>query len=126
MHELRKDYIFDRWVIVNTERAKRPKDFIKQHPKIAESGACAFCPGNESLTPPEIARVEENGKWVLRCFENKFPAVSTSGKPLLETKKVFFTRDMCTALPHAKCCDFHDRFSPLFTLCFSWSKYCLY
>jgi len=25
MHELRKDYIFDRWVIVNTERAKRPK-----------------------------------------------------------------------------------------------------
>ena len=30
MHELRKDYIFNRWVIVNTERAKRPKDFIKQ------------------------------------------------------------------------------------------------
>ena len=91
MHELRKDYIFDRWVIVNTERAKRPRDFIKQHPKIAESGACAFCPGNEGMTPPEIARVEENAQWVLRCFENKFPAVSTAGKPLLKTKKVFFT-----------------------------------
>jgi len=36
MHELRKDYIFDRWVIVNTERVKRSRDFIKQHPKIRE------------------------------------------------------------------------------------------
>jgi UDPglucose--hexose-1-phosphate uridylyltransferase len=91
MHELRKDYIFDRWVIVNTERAKRPRDFIKQHPMVNDSGPCPFCPGNEKSTPEEIARVEENGEWVLRCFENRFPAVSMSGKPGLETKKAFFT-----------------------------------
>jgi UDPglucose--hexose-1-phosphate uridylyltransferase len=92
MHELRKDYIFDRWVIVSTHRAKRPRDFIKQHPKIKEKGKCPFCPGNEAMTPPEIARVEEKGKWVLRCFENKFPAVTMHGSPSLKTKGVFFTK----------------------------------
>ncbi len=92
MHELRKDYIFDRWVIVNTERAKRPRDFIKQHPKINDSGTCPFCQGNEKMTPPEIARVEEKGEWVLRCFENKFPAVTTEGKPHVKTEGEFFTK----------------------------------
>jgi len=91
MHELRKDYIFDRWVIVNTERAKRPRDFIKQHAKIKEEGSCPFCPGNEKMTPPEITRVEEKGRWVLRAFENKFPAVSTSGSPELKQEGEFFT-----------------------------------
>ncbi len=92
MHELRKDYIFDRWVIVNTERAKRPRDFIRQRPKIREEGPCPFCPGNEKMTPPEISRVELKGEWVLRCFENKFPAVTTDGSPELKTEGEFFTK----------------------------------
>ena len=91
MQDLRKDYIFDRWVIVNTERAKRPKDFIRQHPKIAENGPCPFCRGNETLTPPEISRVEENGEWILRNFENKFPAVTSEGNPEVKTEGEFFT-----------------------------------
>jgi len=92
MHELRKDYIFDRWVIVNTERAKRPQDFMRQHPKISEGNACPFCPGSEHLTPPEITRVEEKGRWVLRCFPNRFPAVSLKENPALKTSKDgFFT-----------------------------------
>jgi len=91
MHELRKDYIFDRWVIVNTERAKRPKDFIKQRAKIKDEGPCPFCPGNEKMTPPEIARVEEKGSWILRNFENKFPAVNVEGSPEVKTEGEFFT-----------------------------------
>ena len=92
MHELRKDYIFDRWVIVNTERAKRPRDFIKQHPKINDSGPCPFCQGNEKMTPPEIARIEENGEWILRVFENKFPAVTIEGSSQVKTEGEFFTK----------------------------------
>lgn len=91
MRELRKDYIFNRWVIVNSERAKRPKDFIKQHPVIKEKNHCPFCPGNEKLTPPEIARVEEKGRWILRNFENKFPGVTQNGSPEVRTKGEFFT-----------------------------------
>ncbi len=91
MHELRKDYIFDRWVVVNTERAKRPRDFIKERQKIKEEGPCPFCPGNEKMTPPEISRLEENGEWVLRNFENKFPAVTIEGSPEVKTEGEFFT-----------------------------------
>lgn len=91
MQELRKDYIFDRWVIVNTERAKRPQDFVRQHSKVVEHGACPFCPGNENLTPSEISRVEENGEWVVRNFENKFPAVTFEASPEVKTESEFFT-----------------------------------
>ncbi len=91
MHELRKDYIFNRWVIVNTERAKRPKDFIKQHPKIKEEGPCPFCTGNERLTPPEIARVTEGKDWIIRVFPNKFPAVTLKGSSEVKTRDDFFT-----------------------------------
>jgi len=91
MHELRKDYIFDRWVIVNTARAKRPRDFIKQRPKLNETGPCPFCLGNEKLTPPEIDSIRENNNWLLRCFENKYPAVTPEGNPGVRTEGEFFT-----------------------------------
>jgi len=54
MPELRKDPIIGRWVIIATERAKRPDQFTG--PEIEDLGAepCPFCEGNESKTPPEI------------------------------------------------------------------------
>ncbi|MBL7131883.1 MAG: DUF4931 domain-containing protein [Candidatus Omnitrophica bacterium] len=53
MPELRKDPVIGRWVIVATERARRPKDFspLSDGPK---EGVCPFCQGHESQTPPEI------------------------------------------------------------------------
>ncbi|ODS39428.1 MAG: hypothetical protein A7316_11065 [Candidatus Altiarchaeales archaeon WOR_SM1_86-2] len=77
-NELRKDYILDNWVIISPARKKRPRDFKKKEEEVKE-GICYFCPGNEHLTPPEISRVEENGRWIIRCFPNKFPAVSLEG-----------------------------------------------
>ena len=91
MHELRKDYLLNRWAIISTERAKRPRDFVREHPKIKEEGPCPFCPGNERLTPPEIARIEEDKEWVFRVFPNKFPAVTPEGVPEVTTRDVFFT-----------------------------------
>ena len=53
MPELRKDPVIKRWVIISTERAKRPHDFVK--PKVEEAaGFCPFDYGNEHTTPPEI------------------------------------------------------------------------
>lgn len=55
MPELRRDPIIGRWVIIATERGKRPSDFLKtQLEPSDDSRACPFCEGNESLTPPEI------------------------------------------------------------------------
>jgi len=90
MLELRKDYILDRWVIAASVRGKRPKQYKQEH-KAKEPKVCVFCPGNESLTPPEIGRVEKNNKWVLRWFPNKFPFVEQKGSPKIKTKNKFLT-----------------------------------
>jgi UDPglucose--hexose-1-phosphate uridylyltransferase len=87
MPELRKDPIVGRWVIIATERTRRPQDFHA----VAEPrrGVCPFCPGQEAMTPPELlasrpsdgpgARANAPG-WRLRVFPNKFPALRVEGE----------------------------------------------
>src|SRR5437667_6100082 len=53
MPELRKDPVVGRWVIIATERARRPSDFVAQ-PVRPVGTECVFCAGNEHKTPPEI------------------------------------------------------------------------
>ncbi len=89
MGELRKDYILDRWVIISSGRGARPHELQKT--TAVQQGACFFCPGNESLTPPEIGRIVKNGGWQLRWFENKFPALKTEGQPSVKTDNRFYT-----------------------------------
>ena len=84
MPELRKDPVVGRWVIISTERARRPSDFPIQ-PVQAQGGPCVFCARNESKTPPEILAVrspdsDANGPgWSLRVVPNKFPALRIEG-----------------------------------------------
>ncbi len=84
MPELRKDPIIGRWVIISTERGKRPSDFPMEHRK-RDAKLCPFCPTNESSTPPEIMAFRENGTrpntpgWSLRVIPNKFPALRIEG-----------------------------------------------
>ncbi len=90
--ELRKDYVLDRWVIVATNRAKRPKTFKEEKVDEDKKIKCPFCPGNEALTPPEIGRVKDkNGNWKVRWFENKYRAVEEKGNPVIRTDNTFFT-----------------------------------
>lgn len=86
MPELRKDYILDRYVIIAAERGKRPHEVDSA--KASAGKTCYFCPGNESMTPPEIMR---KGDWQIRVFDNKFPAVKLEGKPGLDTHNDFYT-----------------------------------
>jgi UDPglucose--hexose-1-phosphate uridylyltransferase len=88
MPELRRDPVTGRWVIIASERAKRPQDFIREPVKI-KGGFCPFCAGNESKTPPEILayRPAENGAkppkdapgWLVRVVPNKYPALEIEG-----------------------------------------------
>ncbi len=79
MPELRKDPVTNRWVIIASERGRRPTDFQPQKPA-AEGGFCPFCPGNESVTPDEIYSVRPNdGEWDLRVIPNKFPVLQVEG-----------------------------------------------
>lgn len=89
MPELRKDYLLDRYVIIATERAKRPHDFKKQ-PQNKQVDVCYFCPGNEQMTPPEIGRMGSD-IWYIRWFDNKFAAVQLQGQIQLQTHNFYYT-----------------------------------
>jgi UDPglucose--hexose-1-phosphate uridylyltransferase len=86
MPELRKDPIIGRWVIISTERGKRPHDFVVE-PEVTKGGFCPFDPGNEHTTPPEILAYRQPGTapntpgWRLRVVQNKFPALILEGGP---------------------------------------------
>lgn len=86
MPEFRKDPVTGRWVIIATDRAKRPSDFVRESVVIQGSANCPFCPGNESKTPPEVLAYRANGGspnspgWKLRVVPNKFPVLGIEGE----------------------------------------------
>jgi UDPglucose--hexose-1-phosphate uridylyltransferase len=93
MPELRKDYILDRWVIIATERGKRPHEFSAKK-NDDKPTIDYFAPGNEHLTPPEIGRWPKDAKgndWKIRWFPNKFSAVKAEGHFTIRTDNDFFT-----------------------------------
>ncbi len=99
MNEMRKDYVLDRWVVIASQRKKRPTDFIKVKEERMVS-TCPFCPGNEHLTPPALLAYiqEEKGirkerdspenrhkNWIVRCIPNLYPAFTP---PSVQSKEV--------------------------------------
>jgi len=84
MPELRKDPIHGMWVIISTERSRRPSDFVAEERRPI-GGFCPLCEGNEDRTPPEIIAFRNDGTppnspgWTLRVVPNKFPALRVEG-----------------------------------------------
>jgi len=78
--ELRRDPVAGRWVIIASERAKRPDDFAAEEAPATRNLPCAFCAGNESMTPQEIIAVRSGGAWRSRVVANKFPALMVEGE----------------------------------------------
>jgi len=83
MPEIRQNLATKEWVIISTERAKRPEEFKQEKIKkdIPEkSDKCPFCPGNEDKTPYETFVIkDEKGKWKIRSIPNKYPALVSEG-----------------------------------------------
>jgi UDPglucose--hexose-1-phosphate uridylyltransferase len=85
MPELRKDPVNGRWVIISTERGKRPSDYYQPPPRRLDAKFCPFCPGNEGATPPEVAAIRDAATrpnepgWVVRAIPNKYPALRIEG-----------------------------------------------
>jgi UDPglucose--hexose-1-phosphate uridylyltransferase len=82
MPELRKDPVVERWVIIATERARRPMDFAPETGAPQGRESCPFCPGREDRTPPEVFRSggSDDGPWTVRVVPNKFPALHVDGE----------------------------------------------
>jgi UDPglucose--hexose-1-phosphate uridylyltransferase len=86
MPELRKDPIVGRWVIISTDRARRPSELAGPPASAPKPGVfCPFCPGAESKTPHEVLAYRDgppqpNGPgWNLRVIPNKYPALKIEG-----------------------------------------------
>ena len=87
MPQLRQNPATKEWVIIATERAKRPEEFLlpivndSYDPKVS----CPFCPGNESQTPGELFAFRTYGTkpdtpgWWIRVVPNKYPALIPAG-----------------------------------------------
>lgn len=95
MPELRKDPLIGRWVIIATERARRPVDFLSPHEEAAATEECPFCEGKESQTAGEIAAVRQAGTapnqpgWTVRVVPNIKPALRIEGQLNRRAKGMF-------------------------------------
>jgi UDPglucose--hexose-1-phosphate uridylyltransferase len=85
MPELRRDPIVGRWVIIATERARRPTDVTRAAPP-EQPSICPFCPGQEDKTPREVftygrppSAPPNSPGWKVRVVPNRFPALKIEG-----------------------------------------------
>jgi UDPglucose--hexose-1-phosphate uridylyltransferase len=95
-NELRKDYLLNRWVVIATERSRRPTEFAKQKAESAQTSVCPLCVGNEHMTPPAVMLyLKQNGEikkdkdhngmrpknWLIRVIPNLYPAFAPPKDP---------------------------------------------
>jgi len=102
MSEIRQDITTNEWVIIATDRAKRPHDFVKPAKPLPPEfdPKCPFCPGNESQTPPEVLGYRQGGPanspgWWIRVIPNRFAALSpreASATPKREVENGLFRK----------------------------------
>lgn len=83
MPELRKDPISNKWVVLATERAKRPETFKAKERAFfdAKDANDPFAEGREAENAPELLAYSNDPRrrpdtpgWTVRAFENKYPA----------------------------------------------------
>lgn len=79
MAQLRRDPIVGRWIVIDSDHTKAPKDFHKEDQTPRHQGICPFCSGRENRTPTEVDSIrvspEELSSWRVRTVPNKFPAL---------------------------------------------------
>lgn len=113
-NEIRKDYLLNRWVVIATERSRRPTDFAKKEKPQAKAAVCPLCPGNEHMTPPAVlvylksdgeirkARDEDGFRhkdWLVRCIPNLYPAFAPP-KEGFDKREIMKKRDLALAVGH--------------------------
>jgi UDPglucose--hexose-1-phosphate uridylyltransferase len=123
MPELRQDPTTKEWVVIATERAKRPDQLKLTDGTVRDAAThvdnCPFCPGNERLTPSELFSLPSpegarGSTWRVRVVPNKFAAFQPEEMRHRPTSGSFFNRK--DAFGHHLVIiqtPFHDRILPL-------------
>ncbi len=100
MRQIRKNPVTGSWVIISSERGRRPRDFVREEPtgKRRPTGSCPFCEGNEKATPAEVLAYRDGNSppnasgWQVRVVPNKFPALCLQED--LERKEIGMFREL--------------------------------
>ncbi|PWB81074.1 MAG: galactose-1-phosphate uridylyltransferase [Candidatus Methylomirabilota bacterium] len=86
MGELRRDPVTNRWVVIDPERPDREAALkVEAWPPPPLPGPCPLCPGNESMTPPEIiafgepTRQRNQAGWWVRVTPDLQPLCRIEG-----------------------------------------------
>jgi UDPglucose--hexose-1-phosphate uridylyltransferase len=90
MSEMRQNLATKEWVIIASERARRPEEFLEAGRELAEcrpawEKGCPFCPDASGGEEHETLRIPEEGDWQIRILRNKYPALIDVG----ESKREF-------------------------------------
>ena len=84
MSEFRENIATKEWVVIATERARRPDEFRRQRqprpPQPERLASCSFCPGNEAATGEALQTWGNAREWRVRAVRNKFPALTTDAR----------------------------------------------
>lgn len=79
MPEFRQNQATKEWVILATERGRRPDDYarkrVKRKARPPYRKDCPFCVGNEDQTESPVCVRPVAGKWQVRVVPNKFAAL---------------------------------------------------
>ncbi len=87
MPEFRQNLATKEWVILATERGKRPSDWAdearKAEPRSVKpyEANCPFCVGNEGKTTEPVYIYPGSGAWQVRVVPNKFAALQRDLNP---------------------------------------------
>jgi UDPglucose--hexose-1-phosphate uridylyltransferase len=113
-NEVRKDYLLDRWVVIATERGRRPTDFANKQREQTKGDVCPMCPGNEHMTPPAILVYLKSGKritktmdkgdtrhknWLIRCVPNLYPAFAPPARKI-DQRGIFRDGSLARGIGH--------------------------
>jgi UDPglucose--hexose-1-phosphate uridylyltransferase len=116
-NDLRKDYLLNRWVVIATERGRRPTDFAKPKNEAAKPSVCPMCVGSENMTPPAVMLYQkEDGEikrrqdplvgegerpknWLVRVIPNLYPAFSPPKQPE-DQKQIVKSEFLLNAIGH--------------------------
>lgn len=80
MPELRKDPIVGRWVIIATERGRRPGNFVDSADHATDAKDCPFCDDKESREVYALRDGEDaQSSWKVRVLESGTPLFDGSG-----------------------------------------------
>ena len=78
MSDIRRDRIYDHYVLIAPERMRRP-DTLGSSLGAVPASSCPFCPRHESMTPPENYSFRTNksdeSSWSVRVVPNLYKAV---------------------------------------------------